>query len=213
MLHLSLEKLSIIDSSRGKCGLLVTGRKHYFDDEKELRTALGLRDSDVICVIDQFSEEEVKSFLQKSGINKRLPEWLPRRPLLLASFACKGLLEAEISSGEDGVDPASAWNRLIDIICEREAKINRLLDAAAIRGFLEQLAEQTRQTADGRGPLRESDFEQAFRSEVGTSPDSTQWPLIMRLPGLAARDSEPGTRHFVDDQLLSAFRRGEWCAM
>jgi hypothetical protein len=119
----------------------------------------------------------------------------------------KNFIDATVSQNEDE-DPAQAWDRVIDVICEREARINTVLDSRGIRLVLEDLAERTRATEEGLGPLTEDDFTAAFRAQAGDQPDSIAWPLLMRLPGLTVRDTDPGRRYFLDDQLLMAFRAG-----
>lgn len=196
-----------VNTCRGKSGLLVAGRENFFDTPADRIHALGLHGDDLIIELDEFTDEEAKSFLAKSGIQAKLPQWLPRRPLLLASLVAKGFIDATVAQGDDQ-DPAYAWHKVIDVICERESRINKVLDSRGIRLVLEELAERARITNEGLGPVNEDDFAAAFRAQVGDQPDNTAWPLLMRLPGLTVRDTEPGSRYFLDDQLLMAFRAG-----
>lgn len=198
---------NFVQECRGKTGLLIAGREHFFDSFEELSSSMGLQATDLVVSLDEFSDEEASAFLGNSELNARLPDWLPRRPLLLASFAAKGLLEAAMAQKEES-DPAKAWDRLIDDICSREARIHSFLDKRAIRNILQILASRARQCTDGLGPVTETDLAEAFRAQTTAHPDNTAWPLLLRLPGLTARDAQPGTRYFLDDQMLMVFRAG-----
>lgn len=199
---------AFIEGSRGKTGLLIAGREHYFDNLDELRSALSLRTNDIVLSLEEFDEAEARAFLKDHNSPIELPDWLPRRPLLLSTFVARGLLDA-VRAQQDAVDPARAWDGLIQATCEREARIHEFLDATAIRRMLEEIASRARTTETGLGPVSETDLAAAFRTETGAQPDNTAWPLLLRLPGLSARDAQPGVRYFIDDQMLSAFRAGQ----
>ncbi len=195
-----------VELARGKGGLLVCGREHFFDSHGELRNSLGLRSTDPLVQLIDFDDESARKYLTEVGIDFEVPDWLPRRPLLLATFAARGFLQDALS---EEVEPARAWSSMIDKICEREAKIHKYLDASTIRNILERLASKARIMADGLGPLTEDDIGGAFRAETGAYPDETARPLLQRLPGLTARDRQTGSRAFLDDQLVDVLRAGD----
>jgi hypothetical protein len=158
------------EETRGHSGLLVAGREHFFDSRDELREALGLKVADEFVALDEFGEEDVKSFLAPYGVAGALPDWLPRRPLLLATLAARNLLASVLQTQAD--EPAEAWEALLTRVCEREAAIHRnTLDPGTIRHILEQLASDARRTATGLGPITETDIAEAFRHSVGAYPD------------------------------------------
>lgn len=193
---------------RGRSGLLIAGRDHFFDSEDEMYAALGVNRSDLVVQVDEFSEEEALEFLAKVAPRfDTLPDWLPRRPLLLASFAAKGLLDKTLVP-EDDLDPARSWLHFVDAVCKREADIHEFLAAESVRAVLEHLAGAARRTTSGVGPLAEGDLINAFKDVTGTAPDSAGLPLLARLPGLSARDAVPGHRSFIDDQFLEVLRGG-----
>lgn len=193
---------------RGKNGVLVTGREHYFDSRTELVSALNIRNEDPVFFLDEFSDREAKAYLRKRGVSHELPEWLPKRPVLLASLVGKNLLDAVLLSS-DIHDPAMGWDRLIDLVCEREAAIHELLGAKAIRHILEYIASHSRTTPSGIGPITEDHLAEAYRREIGSYPDAPARMLLQRLPGLSARNREDGSRLFLDDQLLDVLRAGD----
>lgn len=194
-----------IADSRGKTGVLIAGRQNFFDSEPEKNSALGTFTTDSTLELQELSIEEADQMLQKYQIKKRVPSWLPRRPLFLAYLASQGLLN---DLPESGAIPASqSWDRLIDAICYREKRINEGLDADSIRGILEILADRTRNTSSGRGPIYSDDVLQAYRKTTGyEEPDEHYRPLLMRLPGLTSRNNEDGSREFIDDSMLNALR-------
>lgn len=196
-----------VDCTRGRTGILVAGRPSFFDTPEELASSLGISPSDVVLTMGEFTEDEATRLLKLWKLDFSLPEWLPRRPLLLASLLAKGSL-SDLAQGLSEMAPSRAWNALVDDICRREEKIHDLLDARAIRSILEELASRSRATPTGLGPITEDDIASAFRRQIGAQPDLAAWPLLMRLPGLAARDGAASSRYFVDDSLLSAYRAG-----
>jgi hypothetical protein len=82
-----------VAQARGRMGLLLTGRGHYFDSPDELRDCCGLLESDPIYRLEPFGETETVTYLQRKGLETGLPDWLPRTPLLLGYLASGHLLE------------------------------------------------------------------------------------------------------------------------
>lgn len=196
---------AFVEASRAKSGLIVAGREHFFDSKEELRESFGLKKDHITVRLSEFTDEEASAFLRSAGINQHLPAWFPRRPLLLASLAAQGFIEEVLSAAEDA-EPAIAWDRLVDLVTLREAKIHKYLDSQGIRRILESLAAQTRETVSNLGPVSEDDLAEAFRREVGAYPDDTARPLLQRLPGLSMRNQQDGSRSFLDDQMLDVLR-------
>jgi hypothetical protein len=196
---------SFIQDCRGKTGVLVAGRQNFFDSSAERNSTLGTLTVDGSFELKELTVDEAEALLSSFHVRKRVPSWLPKRPLFLAYLASQGFL-ADLN--ETSAESASnSWDRLIDAICQREKKINDGLEAAAIRGILEYLADETRRTSTGRGPLYSSDVLHAYRHTTGyEEPDEHYRPLLMRLPALTSRNSEDGSREFIDDSMLNALR-------
>ena len=95
-----------INHSRGRTGVLITGREQFFDSQVERLTALGLRTNDTLATLAEFSDEEAQEFLGRHGVGGRLPPWLPRRPLLLASLVARGVLSNLIDGKIGGLGEA-----------------------------------------------------------------------------------------------------------
>lgn len=128
-----------VDDLRGRAGVLVAGRQNFFDTDRERTDSLGLRSTDDVYELAEFTSSEAEQLLEKFNIKRSIPAWLPRRPLFLAYLASHDLL-ADLQVDQE-VTAAEAWHRLIDAICQREKRINEHLDAVTIRNILGNLAD------------------------------------------------------------------------
>lgn len=198
---------NFVTQARGRCSVLIAGREHFFDSKSEMLEAFSLSPEYVLLSLTEFTDDEASSYLTKFGLSGPLPTWFPKRPLLLASLAARGLI-GEVLDSQEKVEPAEAWDKLLNLICHREAQIHKYLDASGIRRMLEILAGETRSSTANLGPITESQIAEAFRAVVDIYPDETARPLLQRLPGLTARDHQDGSRSFMDDQLLDVLRGG-----
>jgi len=77
--------------------ILIIGRQHYFDSMDELESALGLPSDFVHLTLNEFTQQQVETFLKKKGFRENVPNWLPSRPLLL------GYLDASKNLAISGV--------------------------------------------------------------------------------------------------------------
>ena len=197
-----------ISQSKGRCGILLAGRDHYFDSVEEAKRILSLPSNIRYVNIGEFSEEQAIQYLANKGISQALPTWLPRKPLLLGYLAAKGLLN-DVLNIESASGSAYAWDQFLDRICEREAELDVGIDKDIVRQILEALATHSRQLSNGTGPLHESDLAEVFRGVTGIEPMEPAKALLQRLPGLTSRDQEIGARSFVDLEMLQALRAGD----
>ncbi len=189
------------DESDADCGMLLAGREHYFDSSEERRESLGYDSRTAQLSLNDFSDEQVKAYLQR----KEIPAWLPRRPFLLGYLAARGLLP----EGGDQAGPAEGWSKLLDGISAREARVEAGIDGSAVRRILERLASYARATADGLGPFTFDHISRAFRDVVGQSPDEADYVLLQRLPGLGVADAVTGSRRFIDVALVETACAGD----
>ncbi|MFF9626363.1 NACHT domain-containing protein [Streptomyces griseosporeus] len=190
--------------SKDGTGIIVAGRRFYFDTLAELGDYLFDGSPHTIATLSDFSAEQAKIFLAQFDESGAIPEWLPQRPLLLGHLAAEGILRGFEDSA--GLAPAPGWEWLLDRISERESFIKQGVDGAAVRQVIEQLASFARQTPLGVGPVSMRDIVDAFTVVRRRPPSDRELTLLQRLPGLGGEeeDSENGTRRFVDQDLASA---------
>jgi hypothetical protein len=198
----SLEGVRGLIRDSGDMGVVVGGRVHYFEDDKELCSALGLSNARILSV-DEFGEEQAKQFLSRfpgASPDSPLPSWLPTRPLLLGYLASRGLL-ADLADRSTSPDAVDGWDYLLGRIYEREERIETNLDGATLRRILERAATLARLSEDGLGPITRSDLFAAFNEVCGYEPDEQGVLAIQRLPGLGIYRAEDESRCFVDKEL------------
>ena len=191
-------------------GIMVAGRQHYFDSDKELTTALGLSQNSMRLYIDDFSEDQIRAFLTKKGWQEGIPAWLPSRPLLLGHLCAMDMLK-EVMNVDHGSTPAVGWNALLELTANREAEIEAGVDGTAVRQIVENLATKARSRGDGMRSLSQDDILGSFQKVCGFAPDDRGLLLLQRLPGLGAAQSEDGSRDFIDSDLVDAARAGDIC--
>ena len=205
------EALKVIQAfmrdARGRTGVLLAGRDHYFDSIHEAHQLMRIPADTVFVNVGEFSEEQATEYLRKKGITSPLPTWLPRKPLLLGYLASRGLLD-EVTSMPGDSGSALAWDRFLDRISEREAALSADIDGNSVRRLLEDLATRTRARPRGSGPLYDGDLSSAYKGITGYDPSEAARTMLQRLPGLTARDQEIGARSFVDDEMMDALRAG-----
>ena len=192
---------------RGRTGVLLTGRDHYFDSTEEARRLMRLPNDTIFVDVGEFSEEQASQYLRRKKVSTNLPTWLPRKPLLLGYLASHDLLDQVVAMPGDG-GSALAWDHFLNRICEREADLSSDIESGAIRQLLEDLATRARSLPSGSGPLYDSDLSNAYKAITGYEPLEAARTMLQRLPGLTARDQEVGARSFVDDEMMEALRAG-----
>ncbi|MGD8450313.1 MAG: hypothetical protein PVJ57_00715 [Phycisphaerae bacterium] len=192
----------ILEQRPSKCGVLISGRTHYFPSEEELCQALDISpDAVTILELRELAANEAATFLKQYNIEARLSRWLPRRPLLLSYLAQTGYIN-EITGIVEEDDVGDAWRQVINMICGREAKIATAMDKDAIVGVLASLAHVMRREPQILGPIADTDLEHAFRLATGHQPDQDAWTILQRLPGITFRGE--GRKWFVDEEWADA---------
>lgn len=190
-------------------GVLLSGRDQYFDSDVELASALGLVGRKYIVVdLGEFDETSANDFLRRHGVAQDLPDWLPRKPLLI-SYLLRHTLFEEVLSIDGAKGFGHAWNAFLDAICAREASLERsAMEAVTVRSVLERLAFAVRSKSSGTGPIAGLDLAEAYTAESGQPAGEGVLAQLQRLPGLAQRDAESGARSFVDFDMLAALQGG-----
>ncbi len=188
-------------------GAFICGRDHYFDTEQELAHSLVISSrSYVIVRLGEFTEEGANQFLVKNGLSGTLPDWLPRKPLILAYLAQNNLLD-EIIKIDSAEGYGYAWNIFIDKITQRESELEKaVMEPSTLRHVMERLAFSVRATVSGSGPITGNHLANAYSIETGQAAGEGVLAQLQRLPGLTQRDQEAGSRSFIDEDMLAALQ-------
>lgn len=193
----------LIDKARG--GVLVTGREHYFNNDAELITCLGLdKKSPLFLRCNQ--ELSADQFAEMIGRKSPdFPGWMPKKPLIASIIR-----DIEEKAFEPILKTASGqidfWNLLIDTFCEREANINAILDPAIIRELYTKIGRLSRTTRTALGPISIKQINDAFEETTGRPPTDESAIILQRLPGLGRIGAESLDRQFVDSFILDGLK-------
>jgi len=198
-----------IDQTPTGAGVMLAGRRHFFDTSDEMSSALGLAGkSPLVINTDEFTEGQVATYLERFGVGTALPSWLPSRPLLVAYLAAAGSL-GDLAATKASVGADEGWDLLLERICERESSMEVGVDGKTVRRILERLATFARGKASGVGPIFPSDLVNAFQQVCGYVPDEGSYLLLQRMPGLGVQNTIDGSRYLIDDALTDAARAGD----
>ncbi len=188
-----------------KGGALITGRPHYFEDNKDLLEALGLSlRNDGTSIIQsrlEFEDTQANAYLAAIGITHPAPKWLPRKPLMFQVIAAIDRPDAEAilqsDSGEIGF-----WGQFIDTVCLREAKMHSSIEASTVRGVLGNLARFARAGHQSLGRFTPKDINHAYELASGRAPDQAGNLMLSRLCTLGRIEPESPDRQFVDPYIV-----------
>ncbi len=188
-----------------KAGVLITGRPHYFNSNKEMYDCLGIstkqHHNPIIKCADEFDMAQAQAYLSAVGISSKVPKWLPRKPLMFLVLAEIKRSEVEnILSSELG--ELDFWGQFIDTVCEREAKIHNSIDPDSVREVLTNLARITRYSERELGRLTPKDINQAYEDATGVTPDESGQQMLSRLCTLGRIEPESPDRQFVDPYIV-----------
>jgi hypothetical protein len=197
----------LVQEAPAGTGVLVAGRGHYFASASEMIECLGVS-AGITMRLEDFDEDQARTFLAGHGLAAVIPDWLPTRPLLLSHLLVRGLL-AEVASLSSDIDPPQAWRTLLDMICEREAHIYKSVPPSTIRDVLRRLATTAKGHDDDLGRLSVEDLEQVFYEVSGRKTDEEVLQLLQRLPGLALATSEDEEFRLFADQGVASTAYGE----
>ena len=193
----------LIDKARG--GVLVTGREHYFNNDAELVTCLGLDKKNPLflrCNQELSSEQFAEMIARKSP---DFPAWMPRKPLIASIIRDieSDVFEPILATASGQID---FWNLLIDTFCEREANINAILDHNIIRELYTKIGRLSRTTQTTFGPISIKQINDAFEETTGRPPTDESAIILQRLPGLGRIGAESLDRQFVDTFILDGLK-------
>jgi len=194
----------LIESTDG--GVLISGREHYFNSDKEMLHALGLDDSVVIVVVNnEFTEEEYEEFISIHSSEIEFPLWLPKRPLICSLLLS---LEPEFVDElfQDIENDTRFWSVFINVVCKRESRIKGVLEPDTIKKVLIRLSRLTRSKSSNIGPISLTEIKRCFEDILGQYPIDQASVMLQRLPGLGRYETETENRRFIDVFILDGLR-------
>ncbi|MFC8917145.1 hypothetical protein ACFT5C_15375 [Streptomyces sp. NPDC057116] len=194
---------NFFDQTDAKASVIVVGRRSYFDSLQELKSSLFDGEACTLLELTEFNEQQIEEYLSEKNWYA-LPDWLPKRPLLIGYLAARDMLDSDVQS-TNGMSAAAGWDWLLEQISRREARIETGIDGQTIRRTIERLASVARKSASSLGPLTYSEITEGFKFTRGREPSDDQRTILHRLPGLGSDPNfEEGTRKFIDVDLASA---------
>lgn len=195
----------IITKLDGK-GVLLCGRDHFFSNDDEMLSCLGLDQSAIVLQCpDEFSDEQAVEYLQLNTGLTEFPEWSPKKPLICQLFSkldpetMQGLIEH--SSGE-----VEFFEETFKAICERETRIHPSIDSEILRKVLLGIAQASRRKNEINEEITPTEINEAFYQASGLTPLDEASSILQRLPYLGRVGSGSGNRRFVDDYAKSGLR-------
>ncbi|MCQ3032766.1 hypothetical protein NLO88_19120 [Pseudomonas syringae] len=194
--------------SKTGAGCLVSGRDHYFNSDQEMYSALGLPAERTLVAKckGEFNFEEFTDYLTLNKINVSLPDWLPKKPLVLKTIATLSNEQLTSLFQSSNGDEIGFWFEFIDAMCKRDSKIHPIIDPDTVKKVLISLSSLTRTKSQNYGPLTESEVVNVFHEITGTYPNEQSTVMLQRLPGLGRVSAETGDRNFVDTFILDGLR-------
>jgi hypothetical protein len=192
--------------SKSRAGVFICGREHYFNNNNDMITSLGLRDDAIIVKSkDEFSETEMAEYMSGLTENYEIPSWIPRRPLICQTIVSLAEDDLERMFGQEGGD-VEFWHTFMKLLCKRDAQINTAIDPETVFGVLVNLSRITRSKSANVGPLTLGEIQKAFEAVVGEAPDEQASVMLQRLPGLGRVKAETNDRQFIDMFILDGAR-------
>jgi len=194
--------------SKTNAGCLISGRDHYFNSDEEMYSALGLNkeNTTVAKCKSEFNVAEFSHYLSINNINVTLPDWLPKKPLVLKTIASLTPEQVTALFQSSNGDEIGFWFEFIDAMCERDSTIHAILDPETVKKVLVRLSRLTREKSQNFGPLTEGEVVNVFHEVTGSYPNEQSTVMLQRLPGLGRVSSETSDRNFVDTFILDGLR-------
>jgi len=194
---------------RSRAGILLTGRSHFFDSDKEMLEALGIANGANVFigrVPEHFTEDEAKKYLSGLGVTKQIPKWLPRKPLVFQLLAEIESSDVDELLAEDNGE-FEFWGAFFYAICLRESRgISESVSAETVSEILLELAVRSRYSKEFLGRLSPREIDQAYEEIVGSTPDEAGRLLLARLCTLGRIEPESPDRQFIDHGFVDVLR-------
>ncbi|MCE8442401.1 AAA family ATPase, partial [Rhodovulum sulfidophilum] len=161
----SLQGVRDIVSKLGGKGVLLCGRAHYFSNDEEMLSCLGLKEDTILLSCpEEFTEDQAVDYLRLNTGLTEFPEWSPRKPLICQLFSklepetMRALIEG--SSGE-----VDFFEKTFQAICERETRIHPSIDSEVLRKVLLGIATASRRRNEVNEEISPVEINEVFHKE------------------------------------------------
>lgn len=180
-----------------------------------MHESLGTTEEWEILRLVEFDESQLSQYLAKHNSSINIPEWLPRRPLLISYFL-NTAIASDIESTRD-LSASMGWNVLLDRICQREVEqiSNLPLIASDLKLIYGGLAILARKRPSKLGPITLKDVAGIYAEQFKDEPKGAALAQLMRLPGLISSGApslehvgatvnalSDGTKEFISEDLV-----------
>jgi hypothetical protein len=188
-------------------GILITGRSHYFDDDKEILNALGLPSAtEILEVPPTFTSAQARIYLKDLGLDITPPNWLPMKPLVFQIAA-----ELERSDLEKILKAVTGtfefWGLFLGAVTRRESKgVQGSISPDAIAQILTELGGISRHSNEFLGRFSPTDINEAYQRALGSLPDAVGQQLLARMCTLGRIEPESPDRQFLDPNIAEVVR-------
>jgi hypothetical protein len=188
-------------------GVLLTGREHYFNSDKEMAECLGLSLDDVVILRcqDEFSAEEADRYIKDNTSLTFVPEWMPKKPLICQLLA--KLNDDEVRAlADSATGEVEFFESVFDSICHRETRINPIISKDVLKDVFLRLAEESRRKDHRDEVITTTEINQAFFDVTGYAAMDEAAILLQRLPYLGRVGSGSADRIFIDNYAKDGIR-------
>lgn len=190
----------IIEHS-ASCGIIVTGRDHYFSSNEEMLRCIGLQEDTIILNCpEQFSPEQARKYLDQINESLPLPPWIPKKPLICQLVASLPAEEMSILT-ESAQGEVEFFSMSLDAICERETKITPVIVGDTLRKILIRLALVVKKKPGLTWELSPDDINSQFKAASGLTAGEESAVLLQRLPYLGRFQADTPDRVFIDEYI------------
>lgn len=196
----------LIEETPEACGIAVSGRLQYFNNQDELAKCLSIT-QELIFRLDDFDAPRAEEMA--GGI--ALPSWLPTRPLAIMFY-----VQQLVTAGGHGLaSEPDGWLSLLRMVADREAERIASISSETFVALLGRLATLARGESGEGTTVSLTAMRRAFVDVCGYEAEEEGIQALLRLPGLATSGTSSAVeegRSFVDRDLADAAYAVDLCS-
>lgn len=196
-----------IQQSPRDINIIIAGRDNYFDADEERDAALGTTQNNTFQLLD-WDDQQLDAFISVNNRTFNIPNWLPRRPLLVSYLTAKDIIQST-SSDTGNISGRDVWIEIVSLISRREHQQDKRFSPDIFESLYKRLGTLSRKSIDGRGRFTLKDIEDAFEAVSGARVDETSASVLLKLAGLSGVPEDDGRRAFFDIEFADALKAFE----